>query len=229
MEKRRIRTPPICVELAEDIGHHIGDGHMKIAAYGGRKRYRFNYSGDALLDSDYFENVLLPRKRQLYGLNNLKIKSKSTALILAFSSVELHTLFDGLGVESGKKSNISVPKFIMTGSNDLKIAFLRGLFDSDGSFALKKRHKQIKYCPTITISMKSANLYVDVKSLLTALGFLFTSSRRERYDNRFGTYVGYQIDINGVKRLNQWMQLISFKNQRHLGKYEFWRLNGYCE
>ncbi|MFC2175070.1 LAGLIDADG family homing endonuclease [archaeon] len=229
MKKRQIQAPPLCAELAEDIGHHIGDGHMKIEAYDGRKRYRFNYSGDALLDLDYFENILLPRKRRLYGLDNLTIKSKSSALILEFSSVELHTLFVGLGVKSGKKSNIAVPEFIMTGSDDLKIAFLRGLFDSDGSLAFKKRHKQIKYYPTITISMKSANLYGNVKVLLIALGLLFTSSRRERYDDRFGRSIEYQIDINGVKRLNKWLGLIGFKNQRHLQKYEFWKLNGYYE
>jgi len=40
--------------LAEDVGFHVGDGHMGI--YPNRKgvRYDFTYSGDAEKDKDYF-------------------------------------------------------------------------------------------------------------------------------------------------------------------------------
>lgn len=228
MERREIRVPPICEELAEDIGFHIGDGYMNTDSHDGKTRYAFYYSGNLLLDRDYFENVLVPRKKKLYGLENIHTTDRRHDLALRFYSVELYELFQKLGVRGGKKTSIGIPPFILTGDKELQIAFLRGLFDSDGALAFKKRHKKIKYYPTVTITMKSELLFTQVKQLLEGLGFKFTASKRNNYDKRSGKWFGaHQIDINGVERLSQWMRIIGFNNKKHLDKYAFWKLNGY--
>jgi intein/homing endonuclease len=201
---------------------------MAAYTYDNRTKYMFHYSGDLVLDRDYFHNILLPRKKRLYGLEGIVVKDKKREIMLRFYSVELYKCFERLGVQGGNKRDIWVPEFIMKGNKKLQASFIRGLFDSDGSLAFKKRHKQFKYYPVITITMKSKQLCEDVKILLEENGVEFTASDADGYDARVGKkYERHQIDINGVKRLNHWMDRIGFRNKRHLQKYEFWKLNKY--
>lgn len=226
--KRKITIPELNEDLAEDIGHHIGDGHMAEHTNKGKTRYPFIYSGDSTFDLNYFKTVLLPRKRRLYGITKDNLQIYGTELKFAFYSVELYEFYTSIGVEGGKKTNIAIPPFIMNGSKEMKCAFLRGLADSDGSLSFKRRHKKIQYYPVVGFVMKSTRLYEGVCTLLEELGVTFTGWPRKQFDTRTNRhYSSWGIDVNGKKNLARWMELIGFNNKRHLDRYEFWTEHGY--
>ena len=216
--------------MAEDIGHHIGDGCMLKEKFGGRTRYCFYYAGHARLDLDYFKTVLIPRKKALYGFKRFSFKSKGNEMVLYFKSVGLYNLYKRLGVGEGKKEDIGVPPFVLDGAAPIKKAFLRGLFDADGSIAFKRRYRKIRYYPTVSISTKSNCLAKDVSQLLCDVGFGHNIYRYSRIDKRSGKeYVGYKIEANGKKKLEEWMGKIGSSNKKHLDRYGFWKEHGFYE
>ena len=56
---------------------------------------------------------------------------------------------------------------------DYIIPFIRGLFDTDGSVSLKKRHTDYHYYPTITIRQKSRDIIKQIESVLKRMNFQF--------------------------------------------------------
>lgn len=41
----------------------------------------------------------------------------------------------------GKKNNLTIPPYILNNKQEIKCSFIKGLFDTDGSFNLKKERK----------------------------------------------------------------------------------------
>ncbi len=213
--------------LAEDIGFHIGDGNMHIRARSKknkRLRYDFVYSGHASKDYDYFLNILIPRKQKLFGVRRNSIQMrKNSEIKFGYTSKEISILFQEMGIKGGKKNNIFVPSWIMKGATPIKTSFLRGFMDSDGSLAIKKRHKDYPYYPVVTFAMKSEKLFDNIKEILSNLGFTFTGGPLKKYLEKTNkTYTQFQIDINGVKNLGRWIKLIGFRNKKHKTKYKKW-------
>lgn len=228
--RRKITIPELNEELAEDLGHHIGDGCMTKESYKGRIKYRFYYVGDAVLDLDYFKTVLIPRKRKLYGLDKSNLRFQKGTVCFQFNSVELFEFYKQLGVKHGKKDYIEIPEFIMNGTNVIKAAFLRGLFDSDGSLVFNRKYKKVKYYPRVSFAMKAQTLFEDTKRLLDSLGVTYTTYRRDSSDPRFKNPTRvYEIHINGKKKVFDWMRRVGTNNKRHSAKYEFWLANKYYD
>lgn len=140
--ERRIKIPKkLTPMLAEDIGFHIGDGCMiKYRRKDtGAMRYQFVYSGNSKKDLDYFKNKLLPRKKELYNLDiKIKIHSTENSTYASFYSQALYDFFTGIGVPSGKKTNVAVPQIIKEKSRNIKAAFIRGLAAADFCVCVKK-------------------------------------------------------------------------------------------
>lgn len=188
-------------------------------------RFSFTYCGDMEKDKDYFLNILVPRKQRLFGLTKKHciFCERRNAIYYSFNSKSTFNFFFKMGIPSGKKSNIRIPDWIMNGNKETKSSVLRGLFDSDGCFTVKKRHKSRPYYPVINFSSKSKSLIEDIKALLFDFSIPYTVCFLNRLDKRNGKrYSIFQIDINGKKRIMRWMQCIGFRNKRHLIKYEKW-------
>ena len=175
---------------------------------------------------DYFRNVLLPRKKRLFGLDksNCRVYPKHSCIMFSFNSPAIYDFYCYLGIPCGSKRDIAVPEFVMNGSNALKAAFLRGLVDSDGSLSFKKKHKNVHYYPTIGFTMKSEKLWGGVSRLLSSLGFGFTAYQWRKRDKRNGKVYGCcGIDINGEGNLVKWMRLVGFSNKKHAAKHSTWK------
>lgn len=217
--------------LAEDIGFHLGDGHMNIVKYSDGNRYQFCYCGNSVNDKEYYFTRLISRKKELFGLktltprfylrdNTIKLNFNSKALIHFFNII-----FD---IPLGLKSGVKVPSIIKNADRKIKIAFIRGLADADFTLSFKRKHKKVKYYPTIKFDTFSKNLYKDVKQILIELGFTFTSAKGGYFDERTKKYyTTYWIDLNGKKRLEKWMDLIGFSNPYFLKRYQEWKRMGY--
>jgi len=225
--KRNIRIPRfITEELAEDVGYHIGDGYMKERKETRFHQYNFVYAGHSVEDKNYFEKILIPRKKRLFNINlHYRKYSKRTkkSIELVFNSKAILTFYrDVLKVRESPKINVKVPDFIFY-STALKKGFIRGLIDSDGCLTFLRKHKKVHYYPVIRFGTRDKTLFNDVKKIMNDLNFKFVAFRFEQIDKRTGkSYVGYRIELNGVLNLHKWLEDIGFNNQKHVLKYKKW-------
>jgi intein-encoded DNA endonuclease-like protein len=67
-------------------------------------------------------------------------------------------------------TNWHVPEQIINGTKDIKIAYLRGIFDSEGSVGIYKNKYSRNYC-YFNISSKNINALKKIKELLQTLNF----------------------------------------------------------
>ena len=81
--------------------------------------------------------------------------------------------FNSLGIKSGSKLNIEIPRYILN-NKSLSRRFLRGLFDTDGSIYFEKNRSAkmpIHNRPNIKLGTVSRNLANDLFNLLIDLKF----------------------------------------------------------
>ena len=220
--QRQITIPEVfSVELAEDVGFHIGDGYMKkrIDSFG--VHYDFVYAGNNPDDLRYFQDVLIPRKKSIFNLQNLKILNhkKKNALMLKFHSREIFLFYKNiLEVQESPKINIKIPKWIFQ-STELQAAVIRGLFDSDGNFKVVKKGYSM-----ISFTSQSTFLAEDVKAILISLGIPVSCYKIQGIDKRTQkNYSKFCVQISGKKNIEKWMNSVGFSNPKHLEKYHNWK------
>ncbi|MFH1664201.1 MAG: LAGLIDADG family homing endonuclease [archaeon] len=144
-------------------------------------------------------------------------------------SVESNTLvnfFQELEVNVGKKEELLVPDWIKNNENFSK-AFIRGLFDTDGSISYKKNNTAKSNLHTVgvlSIVSTSKILITDVSFILSHLG-LKHYVRIHKKSN--GEKDAYRIDIYNPY-LSKFMCVIGSHNPKHLTKFEIASKFGFC-
>ncbi len=141
-----------------------------------------------------------------------------------------------MGFPSGEKSSIvSVPKLILDSNNkEIYAKFLRGLFDTDGNLYFSRRtsksyiefKRKYNYYPIIQIATVSEKLSKEISFMLNKLlikHFLSSYQPKDIRDKR-----KYIVIINGVDRLEKWMEFIGIKNPVKFTRYLIWKKFGFC-
>jgi len=228
--KRGIKIPQeLTPELAEFIGIVIGDGNIYT-----KDRFELTIVGHMQEDKEYHEKIISKLFKDLFNINvksevkyfkngtcrRTRIKSKA---VISF-------LIRTIGLKSGKKQEVEIPKQIKNSENEEVIySFIRGLADTDFTIKFKTRYKKKNYYPIIIGNLSDKKLVYQLKSLLEKIGFHSHIENRKTYDDiRKKNYFTYAINIVGKENLKKWMQKIGFKNKRHLVRYNVWKLKGYC-
>ena len=153
-------------ELAEFLGWYFGDGCL--SAKGGK--YQFSITGDLKEEFQFYEEIVVPAFNQLFG-NDLKRKvstrkylSVGVCGIYVSNKGFVNILQERFNLKSGKKLDVNLPPLETT---EQKKAFLRGLFDTDGSIYFGRSHVKTKkptfsntyhYKPTIKFATISKTL-----------------------------------------------------------------------
>src|SRR3989344_6371096 len=149
--------------LAEECGIHFGDGYMKIRKDGWGVHYDYTISSDIEEDSTYtkyVENLI----KILYGLNaSYKTVRNKRDFHLLYSSKELINFKLKIGIPLSPKENLIIPKWIKE-EKTFCLAFLRGLYDTDGClmFKLKSTKSKLHSYPCIYLSLKDKTLINEV-------------------------------------------------------------------
>ncbi len=217
-------------DLAEILGIHIGDGCISIT-----NSYKEYYlGGDITQERDYHLNWVseLYNKNIMIPLYNKKVeyKNRPKVGIIGFHVFDgkIVNFFLNLGVESGSKINVEVPKLIMEKKSIYK-RFLRGLFDTDGCIYFDKNRSSknpINNQPTIKLSSVSSKLIEQVFSMLVRIGL--HPRMRKPYKGKKDKHKLYSILIYQRGDIKYFIKSIGFKNPKHLTKWKVYKKLGFC-
>ena len=188
------------IEIGEMCGAIIGDGWIQA------DERCFFLAGDPIEDKEYYDQNMskLFRKRgyfvkpqnfpywRVYGISIYK-KDKIKELL-------------SFGLPKGRKAkSATIPEWIINSKDEIKMAFIRGFFDTDGGIFCQKDYTKYadefnsKYHTKLRLRMSSisAKLIEQIFSLLNELNFRCrkrTIKRGFRY-NRYNNDV-HIIEIN---------------------------------
>jgi len=200
---------------AELIGVILGDGHIHT------KSNLITITG-SLEDLEYYQNRVTPLFESLFSQTpKLKRRRDRNSYYLMICSKEIFNFFvNSVGLRRGSKKNASIPKAIYS-DKKFMIAFLRGLFDTDGCIKFSKQSKNINYYPRIQIALRKSPMAYELGELFGRLGIKFGKWEEQR----FSGIVFYQI--SGRTNANKWFKEISPQNVVHITKYDFWKKFGH--
>ncbi len=206
-EKNLLLPNKLTVELAEEIGMHIGDGYLS----GKKNDYRLK--GNKHDEKEYYNTHVRNLYKKLFNLN-IKIKEYDSTYGFEVYSKALHEFKSNvLKLPKGRKSDIRIPEKIKINNSKILASFLRGLFDTDGNIYFQSRYGYRHYYPRISVAQKSEKLIKEVALILKMLGF------------RPSIYVGKEatsVSLHGYNSLKHFMDIVGFNNPKHLKKVRKW-------
>lgn len=216
--KRGLKFPEKPNEsLAEFIGILTGDGCMNY--YPRNHEYFIDISGDKNLDKEYHINHVAGLIKKTFNLTpKIYSRKKENTRCIRILSKGLYNYLLILGFGKGRKEQIGIPKWIQK-SDELMIAFIKGLADTDFSLVIKSVAGDKKY-PSIVLKSKSKKLTFLVSKFLEKKGFVVCNWTETQRDARFLKYsTHHTLCLNGKRNLDLWMKMISFRNLRQYDKY----------
>lgn len=204
-------------ELARIVADINSDGHLQIKNW----RYLTSFNSndlDSLLRHKELMESLFNKRGRIY----LDKRRKKTKYKVAFISKEIALFLNEVGVVEGRKVSkiFCVPNWIKKGSNKIKLAFLRGFYDCEGSITPTKQ-KNGKQRWRITIAQaKDENIkeyckeYMEeIKRMVNEFSIKTSPVRymqkNPRMDGSYSVSSGFDIEKNSFKKF---YETISFDN-----------------
>ncbi len=195
-------------ELAEEIGIHIGDGHLS------KDRYRYKIFGN-VDESEYYENFVSKIYRNLYGKQVKITRRKDNTIGFEFCSKSIWFFKTAvIGLQAGRKDHIHAPSVIIESGSNVLRSFIRGLFDTDGNVYFQSRYGYEKYYPVISFTSVSKELWMDVCNILVKLGFKI-------YAYKFRN--DFIIKLYGYENILKYHREIGWHNSKHTNKFIKWK------
>ena len=210
-------------ELAEETGIHIGDGGMNVYKYKKKNHWEYVHSSHLVDDREYRQYVKILMKK-LYNLEPYE-KIQRKCAVLVYTRKDLVLFKKNIGLPMGKKENIRIPDWILK-NEKFKISCVRGIVDTDGCIRFRKPFKgKIHNYPHIKVTIKSEILIKQLNEIFIDFGLKPSINKEKiRYSR---PNVLYTVNLNGVKNVNRYVELIGFSNNKHLDKYLFWKEHGF--
>lgn len=188
---KRYRLPNrLTSDLAYLFGLLIGDGNLT-----GRNAVRFS-TGDTFLGEE-FERIVFEQFGYRAGFTT---KESTDARGWYVTSQQIRAYLAQLGLERVGAQNKSVPWSVLQAPRNIVVAFLQGLFDTDGS--ADKRYGNLE------LSTASATLSHQVQMLLLNLGIV--STRRVKQTSQLPAF---RVSIRGEAAL-VFYQKVGFRLER---------------
>ena len=172
--------------LARLVGHCFGDGNVST------KKAEFDYVNG---DSGLIEQVRLDVGCCFKSGTTFEGDNRDGTYKVTFSNL-IGKMLVIAGAPRGSKvfSKISVPNWILTGTSDLKQAFLQALFDDDGSALYSEKYPamnvNLHLTRSVGVAPEFSRFWNDLKQLLTDFG-IFSSN----------PYVARKYFVNGNQRV----------------------------
>ncbi len=192
-------------EMAELCGIVSGDGNI----WTNCRKYEVTITGSPK-DEGYMDKVVGIMTRSVKSRVYYRIRGRGLrATIYSKAFFEFLTGEVGFGIGVGKNSR-GMPAGILK-SDALCRAFVRGLFDTDGSVFVSKKKGAGQY-PTIEITNENLVLLNQVMEVLENNG-IRTTIRKSNCDT-------YKIAVHGKAMAKNWLRTIGSTHPRKRGKME---------
>lgn len=202
--RKKIKYPQKCMKLAEFIGIMLGDG-----GFPGTHQITVSFNNET--DREYAQYIMKMLKK-LFSINSYIHKRKgSKGADVVINSSNLRDFLLKLGLRPGNKvrNQIEVPEWII-GKRQYRIACLRGLMDTDGSFYL---HKYNSYSyPKLDFSSCSKPLLEFVFSTLNELNCKARISRKNVY-------------VDSLPAVKRYFKEAGTSNSKYLKKFQSYFYN----
>ena len=215
------KFPSICPKLAEEVGWHIGDGSM---GYYNKKGYLtgiYQLRGHIEDDKPHYIQRIKPIFRFLYDID-ISLREMPSTRVFGFQiwSNDLVKFKEKLGLKLGPKLEVKIPEIFLT-NKELKIAVVRGIFDTDGCVYLERKYG--KLYPRMQITTISSPLSQQLLKIFRELGFkTICYSYIPKEKNKKETHI---IIIRGIEMLHKFMEIIKPANPKFIKKYQFFKEN----
>ena len=207
----------ITPELAYLCGIIAGDGSINYRAK--KCEYSVECAGNSEDEIEYYKTIILPLFTKVFGfVPKLGYYSKGSTFGFRIYNKSLFMyLTKFIGLPHGQKdSKLGIPKYFLN-DKALLLAFIRGVFDTDGCVTFKKKYKY----PTIVLGSASPDFIREISNVLKNEGFTFYEVYDyKRYDPRFkeGFSLISRIEINGKNNFEKYMNIVGFSSSKHLDK-----------
>jgi transposase-like protein/predicted DNA-binding transcriptional regulator len=210
-----VKVPITCSpSLAGLIGHSLGDGHI------GRFPTLFVYTSKNLSAICHVKDKV----RETFGISTFYWRQKGNRYDVYFPRIVGELLLK-FGSVSGAKTECTfvTPAWIMNGERKIKRAFLRAIFEDEGSVCIHPTHKGV-----ILDMWKKKSLSHSLKSFLNQLRYLLmefgVASRvglTGTYMDKHGTEkIGFRIFICGKRNVARFKEGINFLSATKKKKLE---------
>lgn len=204
-------------ELAEFIGILAGDGHVSFNT----NKNNISITGDSRLDVEYLKYVKSVIE-QLFNLKmNIFVKKRQNTALIKFESKGIVNFLRSVGYYKHNSRNIRIPDWITENENYL-LNTIKGLADTDFSLMIYKNRKVYPYYPIISIGLADKEFTILISNFLVKQGFntnlIFDDSVLDKRSGKIWSKT--TLRLSGRQNLDLWMNLIGFRNQRHLNKYQ---------
>lgn len=198
--------------LHEFVGVIIGDGCL----YGNFNKYLIMITGNVQKDRDYYETL----SDYLRSINlNPRIKIHWNGLRLIIQNKGFYNFIKeefNLNYKKSKTLEARIPDKTLKSSNSAKFAFLRGIFNSDGSVFTSHKPGSPNY-PSIEITTISMDLATGLEKMLGKFGFRV---KLRHHDPKNGNQRIYKTSINGWGMIRKWYNEIGFTHLEKRRKAE---------
>lgn len=192
--KKNIIEPKMNAYLAEILGILNGDGHIS------------NFKHEVCIVGDLKEKKYYIYLKKLFqrafGISFTIYKGESYFKLRTYSTELSDFLTKEYGLPKGNKlGKLKIPKQVLTSRNLLK-SYLRGLYDTDGSFYIRRRND-----PVVQITSADPSFLKEVKEALISLDFNVAKGVN-------------RIFIYRKEDIKNFFSTIKPANSKHLKKYQ---------
>src|SRR3989344_5920758 len=217
------------LEIAEICGIHAGDGYLRNDG----KRRELDISGN-IEEKEYYDKHIIPLFNKFF---NIQSKGRyfpyRNTYGFVIRDIKIIEFMNKLGFPYGAKSlKVKVPSFILE-DDLLKKSFLRGYFDTDGHLGFAKKYgncsefRKTRHCyPRIGFTTVSKNLSDNLKEVFEELKFNFVYYTYK--DKNEKSNLRHLFNINGIKNLKKWLNLIGINNPTKYSRFLIWKKYGFC-
>lgn len=195
------RTPKtVDVNLSDLLGRLMGDGCITGSKDRGLTSVSF------ALGSDVVE--VLPHLNQqvemIFGIPPQKANDDGTVVYASRSLARWLNEVTGKG--DADVMSLQVPQSVLASGPECWGAFLRGLFDADGSVGTRRGD-------SVSLWVSSTRMAQQVHEMLLGLGILSVRKQITRVSN-FGANTGWQFAVRGVRSLRLFQERVGFFTPR---------------
>jgi len=219
----------VTTEFAELAGAFSGDGWISKSNY----KYSLFITGNPKDEKEYYERI-----RFLFSKNfSVEVIPRPFPYWKTFGicigNQEVISKFIELGLPVGKKSHIIDVPNSLRNNLKLEIAYLRGLFDTDGCIYFQKSYnknaskwqKSVRHKPVILFVSMSRNLMDSISKILTKLEIHFREEKP--YVPRYSKTPLYRLRLEGKRNIKYFFEKVEPGNLKHINKFKKWLRQGF--